>query len=256
VGAGVANGRNTKFLLLTTQRSGSAWLISTMNGIPDTTAYGELFLNRPREDGVREWDAEFSYPRFIESSEREGGTRPFSVLAYLGALYGQPGSIGFKLMYDQLLRYPEILGFLLWRRIPCVHLVRENHLDVVISETLMNQTRQAHHTSHESGKGQARVVLHPPALLRRLRKVRRKMAMGRQLLFWTRLPSIEISYESLCHDPRQFDRIWEFLGIDAPSALPASNLVKMRRGRQADVVANYDEVRRALKGTAFEATLE
>ncbi len=34
----------TKFVVLTTNRSGSAWVMSTSNSLPHVTAQGELFL--------------------------------------------------------------------------------------------------------------------------------------------------------------------------------------------------------------------
>jgi hypothetical protein len=41
----ILNG-GTRFVVLSTQRSGSTWLIDILNSIEHTTAYGELFLRR------------------------------------------------------------------------------------------------------------------------------------------------------------------------------------------------------------------
>ena len=124
----------THFVVFTTQRSGSTWLMSVLNAIDGVSAQGELFLPRSRSP-ERRWDSDFSIPRYVESKETYGSVRPFSVFRFLSALYGGEGAIGFKLMYSQLRRYPEILAYLVRERIRVVHLVRRNHLDVLISSS-------------------------------------------------------------------------------------------------------------------------
>jgi hypothetical protein len=126
------------FVVLTTQRSGSVWLMSTLNSLKDVTAHGELLLPRSRSRDLR-WDSDFARPRYIESGLRS--PRPFSLFSYLNGLYRTPGTVGFKLMYSQLRRYPETLAYLIARRIRVVHLVRENHLDVLISHAVCRQSR-------------------------------------------------------------------------------------------------------------------
>ncbi len=136
--------RRTKFVVLTSQRSGSAWLISILRKLENTSAYGELFLGRKRVPGKMEWDSDFAYPRFIETEASGLAIRPLSVFSYLDELYRQPGAVGFKLMYSQLRQYPEILAYLVRHHISVVHLVRQNHLDVVISGAVAARTGQTH----------------------------------------------------------------------------------------------------------------
>jgi hypothetical protein len=40
---------NSNFVVLTTNRSGSEWIISTLNNFQDVSAHGELFLPRTQD---------------------------------------------------------------------------------------------------------------------------------------------------------------------------------------------------------------
>src|SRR3990172_13252387 len=97
----------TKFVVFTTQRNGSTWLMSVLNGLEGVSAQGELFLPRPRSPETR-WDSEFALPRYVESKSQYRSVRPFSVFKSLSALYRSEGAVGFKLLYSQLRRYPQI----------------------------------------------------------------------------------------------------------------------------------------------------
>jgi hypothetical protein len=90
----MAVGAETKFIVLMTGRSGSVWVMSTLNNLPGVTAHGALFLPRSRAADER-WDSDFAHTRFIETKSNGLNFRPFSVFSYLNDLYGSPGSIRF-----------------------------------------------------------------------------------------------------------------------------------------------------------------
>jgi LPS sulfotransferase NodH len=243
------------FVVFTTQRSGSTWLMSVLNGLDGVSVQGELFLPRPRSPD-RRWDSDFSIPRYVESRKVHGSVRPFSVFRYLSALYGGEGSIGFKLMYSQLRRYPEILAYLIRKRIRVVHLVRRNHLDVLISFAVKNEIGKAHILSAQDRPTDVKVELDTRTLMRSLRKLELKHSAGRNVLRVGRLNHIEVAYEDLVVDPVQFGRVRAFLGIPGEDGVPESNILKTRTGRQGQVVANYDHVRAVLRGSRFAALLD
>lgn len=245
----------THFVVFTTQRNGSTWLMSVLNGLEGVSAQGELFLPRPRSPETR-WDSEFALPRYVESKRQHGSVRPLSVFNYLSALYGEGSTVGFKLMYSQLRRYPEILPYLMRRRIRVVHLVRRNHLDVLISFAVKREIGKAHILTPEDRPSDVEVELDTRSLMRDLRKLELKHAVGRTVLRVARLNHIEVGYEDLVADPAQFDRVSEFLGVPADQGVPQSNILKTRTGNQRQVVANYEDVRAALKGSKFAPLLE
>src|SRR5688572_33465139 len=135
--------RDSNFVVLTTNRSGSEWVMSTLNNFQNVSGHGELFLPRPRNLDNK-WDANFAYTRFVETKFQRFTVRPFSVFSYLNTLYSTPEKVGFKLMYKQLGLYPEILAYLVQRRIRVLHLIRRNHLDVMLSYAVKAKIGQAH----------------------------------------------------------------------------------------------------------------
>jgi len=247
--------KETKFVVLTTNRSGSTWLMSTLNSLPQVTAQGELFLPRIRVKD-RRWDSDFSRPRFIETKSKGLAFRPFSVFAYLSDLYRTPGTVGFKLMYAQLRSYPEILAYLIRHRIRVVHLIRRNHLDVLLSYAIKAKIGQAHLLSGQSAPDDIHVELDSENLIGRLEWLQKQQTMARKLLRWSRLPHLEVSYEDLLRDQAHFYLIWDFLSIQSKEQTPQSTLVKIRREGQRDVISNYDQVKEVLACSKFAELLE
>jgi LPS sulfotransferase NodH len=215
------------FVVLSSQRSGSTWLISLLNQLDDAAAFGELFLHRRRTAESDHTRFEFDYPRYLESSP--AGLRPWSVFAYLDQFYERSGTVGFKLMYSQWRKYPELLLYFWRHHVQIVHLVRRNHLNVLLSRHIKNMTQQAHLVS-AAGLPLPRfdpVELDATTLVRRLRLQQWSIAAARQLLRLNRLPHLELAYEDLLQDPAHFDCLWEFLDINpqrhSPSIAPQKN---------------------------------
>ena len=245
----------TNFVVFTTQRSGSTWLMSVLNSIEDVSAHGELFLPRPRSTEKR-WDSGFQYPRYVESRAQHGSIRPFSVFSYLTTLYSSPGSIGFKLMYSQLRSFPELLMYLTRNRIHVIHLVRRNHLDVIISFAIKQAIGKAHILSGENRPKDVRIDIDTTSIVRDLKWLQFKHDVGRQVLRTCKLRHLEVAYEDLLNDQSCFSELIEFLNIAKPEEIPQSHILKTRLGNQKEVIKNYEEVKRALENTRFAALLE
>jgi LPS sulfotransferase NodH len=243
------------FVLLSTQRNGSTWVMSVLNGFEDVAGHDELLLPRRRSPD-RRWDSDFAYPRYVESAAEYGRVRPFSVFRYLDAFYRSPGTVGFKLMYSEVKRYPEVLPYLMRRRARVIHLVRRNHLDVLVSFEVKRALGQAHVLTTQERPPDVTVELETASLVKKLKRLQRKHELGRRLLRVCRLRHVEVVYEDLVRDETQFDRIRELLAIPADEPLPASHIVRSRRGRQGDVIENYDDVRRTLESSEFAVLLD
>lgn len=238
-----------------TGRSGSVWVMSTLNSLRDVTAHDALFLCRERSSEKR-WDSDFACPRFIETKPEGLRVRPFSVFSYLNALYKRPGIVGFKLNYAQLGKFPEILAYLIWHRIRVVHLVRRNHLDVAISWAVKAKIGRAHLLVGQAASDDMRVELDTKNLIRRLEWMGKRQMIARKLLSWCRLPHLEVAYEDLLRDRSHFRRIVDFLSIKLEGDLPESTVVKIRRDGHRDVISNYFEVKEVLTDSRFAGLLE
>ena len=247
------HGDGTSFVVLATQRSGSTWLMSVLNGLSGVSAQGELFLPRQRSS-ERRWDSDFAYPRFVELETRR--RRPFSTFEYLDDFFATSPSAGFKLMYSQLKVYPEIVPYLIRKRIPVVHLVRTNHLDVLISFAVKHRLGQAHVLSGDRPADDVRVDLATSTLLADIRRLEFKHRVARTVLRAGRLRHVEAAYEDLVADPDAFARVLEFLGLSSSGEPLSSNIVRSRQGTQREVVAKFDVVAAVLEGTRFSHLLD
>jgi len=226
-----------------------------LNNLEGVSGQGELFLPRPPSK-ERRWDSDFAWPRYVEFRDRSGSRRPLSVYRYLRDLYASPGSVGFKLMYSQLKSFPEILPFLVREKIDAVHLVRRNHIDVLISFALKRQIGRAHVLSPAERPGDEKVELDTDSLVRDIRLLRLKQNLGRATLRVARLRHLEVAYEDLVSDPLRFESLLRFLHIPSKGGPLESAILRTRTGSQREVLANYDDVRRALAGSPFSDLLD
>jgi hypothetical protein len=163
-------------------------------------------------------------------------------------------ALGFKLMSRQLLRYPEVLLKLMVDEYRIIHLVRQNHLDVVISQRLMKQLGKAHSTEQVDRQT---VHLEPSSLLRALTWREREIELTRTFLLLLGkspafgLPSLEITYASLRRDAREaLNAAASFLSVPSYQEYD-SRFKKISTAPDWERIENYDEVRQALRGTRF-----
>jgi hypothetical protein len=229
--------------------------MSTLNGFEGVNTHGELFLPKPRNDD-RKWDSGFAHPRFVETRSKGIALRPFTVLSYLSDLYARPGKIGFKLMYKQLGFYPEILWYFMRNRVRVVHLVRRNHLDVMLSYAVKAKMGRAHLMVGQPAPEQLRVSLDTRTLVKKLAWLQKQQDWARLLLKLVHLPHMEVAYEDLVQDPAEFHRIGDFLEVNSRQQMPQSVLTRIRRGQHRQVIDNYEQVKNVLSKSAFASLLE
>lgn len=248
-----------RFVLLSTQRSGSTWVIDMLNSHPAVKAYEELFLEDWKERPT--WAGATDIPTWNAHWAREGAR--FKLLArsracfhYLDRVYTPRDqaleAIGFKLMYSQFRRLPAILGYMLARRTAIVHLIRSNYLDVLLSEE-SKTIRGVPHAFKEVENVQ--VALDTSSLLDTLRWKGRKIRVARTLFSHLGLPYLELTYEELLADGARFGTILCFLGIEGNAEGLRTPLRKLNKGSHRQLIANYEEVQQLLQGTRYAGLL-
>lgn len=241
-----------RFVVLTSSRTGSTWLIDLLNMVGNVEAHGELFLNRPRLSPAIAGRSDVE--RFIEIYGVPRLTRPLRVYSYLNRLYRTPSAVGFKLMYGQLGQYPEIICYLAFRRVRVVHLTRSNYLDVIVSEELAKLTGVSHAKAGAS-MGLPMVRLDASTLVDRLRRVGSKARYVRMLMRLSMCPMLEVTYEALVDGQREFERVLGFLELPMPMTQIESDLSKRGARTHQEAIANFDEIRQVLISTPFSAML-
>ena len=235
------------------QRTGSGWVMDRINNVPSAQGHMELFHHIPRQRPPQAGCND--YLRFVEMRDQLPKARIPAVFAYLDGLYQRPGAVGFKLMYSQLSQHPEILYYLARRRVRIIHLVRNNLLDILVSEELARVTGTAHVSAGEKMVS-VQVALEPMSLVARLRRLSGKRRIIRGLLALVPSPVEEVAYETLCTDPREFGRLCNFLGIPGElEDVANTRLVKRQRASHGEVLLNYPQVEDALRRGGYAGLL-
>lgn len=248
----------TKFIVLSTQRSGSTWVVDMLTSHPRVVAYSELFMHGG--EGTPKWGQEQSVPywqTFI--AERGGGrlARTYWLWRYLGQAFAErPGidAIGFKLMYSQLTRISKPLMPALWsKRVRIIHLMRRNALDVVLSKEAGEARRGVLHAREGESVESVRIRLRTEDLLERMNAHDRAIEAARNRFRRVGLPYREVVYEDLVRDESGYESLFRFLGVEP--APVSSSLQKVNPTVHEELIENYGEVRDALEGTRFAAQL-
>ena len=224
---------------------------------PAISSYEELFL--PADEDRRSWgpaDQEFFDHYYRRHAKHQFPlTRSYWALKYLDDLYApRPATdaVGMKLMYSQLKERPWLLAYMVLRRVRVVHLVRTNLLDVILSGETAKARNQYHALASDKVAPSA-VSLPVEQLLSDLESLQQSVDRIRRLLRLLPVPSVEVSYEELTRDEAAFRPVFSLLGVE-PRSL-SSRFVKLNRAPKTELIANYAEVERMLRGTRFECLL-
>lgn len=248
----------TLFVIFATQRTGSNWLMSMLDNHPSIASYNELL-----EDTGSDWgrqDVEFFEPYYARHCKHN---YPFSrarwLFRYLNELYSpQRGTeaIGMKLMYTQLWHNPSVLIYMVRHRVRVIHLVRTNHLDILLSQETA-EARQQYHAGQDEAVETPTLTLDPDKVISRLTILELGVRIARCILMLLPIKHCEVSYEQLMANPDLVSDILAFLKVrtQPESSTLVSSFRKLNTHSKPDLIENYAEIERALKGTRFERFL-
>ena len=245
-------------MVLSTQRSGSTWVVDMLTSHPRVVAYSELFMHGG--EGTPRWGHEKDLPYWQTYARNKPGgrvTRPYWLWRYLGeAFHERPAvdAIGFKLMYSQLTSIAKPLMPSLWvKRVRIIHLIRRNALDVVLSKEAGAARGGKLHARAGDDVERVRIRLQTDDLLRRMTLHERAIEGARVRFKRVGLPYREVVYEDLAEDESGFASLFEFLGVEP--APVSSSLQKVNPSVHEELIENYGEVRNALEGTPYASQL-
>jgi LPS sulfotransferase NodH len=253
----------TQAIILTTQRTGSTFLVTCLDSHPEIGCLGELLagsrLFRVPDLVYRSRYATKAY-RYL----RSGAWYPTRTMrryldeARIGTLQlDRRPVMAFKVMYNQI-RPPWIMNFLRERTsLRILHLRRANLLKTYVSSRLLTVKREDSWKPHTTEPVAA--VSMPVSPAAALESMRRAVAQyeAHERLFADH-PRLQLRYETMIDGqglaPGVARDICRFLGV---SDLPMrSSLVKMNPERLQDMVTNYDELASAIAQTEFASMLD
>lgn len=244
-----------KFCILTTQRSGSAWLKTLLNNHPKVKCFGEVFLYRGPKGGKY---SDPHYLRYYDFKKRENIVRPWSVFKYMDSFFddypGEYEAIGFKLMYNQLFARPEICLSLLKHKYKIIHLIRENYLDRILSCEGQKQLSNPHPTTNVTISP---IYLEPSSLVSKLNTMDFRVRSFRGILKMYFLGSMEVMYKDLCTQTDfTVDSLLKYIGCQStPTGNYSSPLKKIIKGNYKEKILNYAEVKEVLNSSKYSKFL-
>ncbi|MBN1557186.1 MAG: sulfotransferase [Lentisphaerae bacterium] len=244
-----------RFCVLSTPRSGSTWLTDLLNMQEGVRACSEVFLREAsRAKGSFFEERLGEHEAFDEFYSRTGGRRPYCVWRYLKHLEaGAPEcrAVGFKVMYNQLRRIPELWPIVTLRRYRIIHLVRRNVADTVLSREFRRRHLPEAHRQRPVAGG-LQVAPEPAYFAGEVARTDRYIRRMRAFTFWWPMPSLDIVYEDLCRDPGgQVRRALRFLGVPAGNVSLDSPFTRVAAGTRKERLANYDAVAAALRQAGY-----
>lgn len=248
-----------KFVLLSTQRSGSTWVIDMLNSHPAILAFSELLLEnasgRPKWGGSKKMEFWNDYFDRANNSDSELGLIFQDYLNEVFKFSNEIKVIGFKLMYGQLGAFPDGWNYVLENRVAIIHLIRRNFLNVFISRELAH-ARDLYHLREDKNLDSLRIKFDTSHLKSLLDQHGQQVRRMKRLCTSENVPYLEIYHENLLQNHSNFNEILEFLSLPAPHPALHSELRKINTFSQRKVIENYTDVAKVLKNSRYETFLE
>jgi len=239
-----------KYIILTTQRTGSNFLATKISGHPDVQYLGEVF----RETGKMK-EVPFSYYAFKRKdfSSRTKSIFSKSNLAndYLDFVfnYGEKEVVGYKLMVEELWKFPELQNALLNKDISFLKLKRNNILKRLISFQMAMKNKKWLFKKGEEVKVKT-LTLETDKLISQLEANEKEEKVIDE--FGPNEKSIDLNYETITSDPEEINRVLDFIGAKVnDSANLESYLKKQTNDDLTQVIENYEEVEKCLSNTKY-----
>jgi LPS sulfotransferase NodH len=241
-----------KFCILTTQRSGSTWVVdSIQKSTRSKGVFGEPFLDRPAKskDPWSEPHGNLVPPvRYYDWRKKTGAfflTAPKLYLTFLELYAHKEEVFGFKLMYDHLIRKPFLARQLKHGGYSMINLVRKNLLDVYISSQHRHTRKTKAHVRADDELGKKTfepLSIDPSDAYRYIRKAMWREKIAKTIVKSAGLSMERIEYELLVKsDLDQIEKLNRVIGqpIDLFSK---EGFKKMLPRKTSEKITNYNEV--------------
>ena len=238
-------------VIVTTQRSGSTFLVECLNSHPEIECSGEILNGQPDHPGPP-----FRGPlKKIKKGLRIIRTGAWMPGRWMEAFYrrGSAKVRCFKAMYDQLSRPFALRYFVENEEVRVIHLRRHNLLKVHVSTLLMNKREQL------QARAPAEAVwihMDPAKAIASMRRARAYYESFDKA--FEKHPRLQVAYENLFDgaflQAETGRRICDFLGVAQHRM--QSKLLKLNPESLRDMVTNYDELAAAISKSEFADMLD
>lgn len=223
--------------ILAEPRSGSSWLLETLNSHPGVNLASELYNHVLFQE--------------VQSFHQMETGKLGTCIAYLENKLPREKDkyTGCKILINQL-RYisPAFPRYFIenYRRADFIFLHRENAVSAQISLTIAH-THQIWHCTKDEDITKKKVHIHPPEFYNNLERFRAQKDTAWKLLEEYEVKRIRLTYEELFADKdRMIEKICTFLNIPV-GRIEFSTEKKGNPFRPEEIIENYQEVKEYLK---------
>ncbi len=233
-----------RFILLAARRSGSSFLISSLDSHPQIQCYKNVFHRRRILKNIAYFEkpGTLFYKFRSESIRKKIGCilrRKLFISDFLAELYtSSKGSktVVIKISYPN--EYPEALEWATENDIGVIHLIRKNLLKSI--------------AYHSTSRAEPTVRLSPRivklCLAERIKNIEKYRSMFKNKRYY------EVFDESIMANREVVSRhILEFISVN--HFIPLTFGLRKQNPELEDIIENYEEMAQALKGTIYEKFL-
>lgn len=238
----------TKFIILSTQRSGSTYLSYLLHSHPAVCVNGEMY----HHTHISGAPGRPKLHNFFTFQLRN--TLPVFFLNYFALTSPQPASVtGCRIMYDQLAAFSPLENYVSTSTaIKIIHLKRKNLFESFVSFQLASRSG-SWVTFNQPYRAEPPLVVSPKKCLRYFKTVT-KLRDAYDLLF-ARHETLEVWYEDLQNDPTfHSNRIFDFFGIQRKSV--TSPTKKQSLQPVHEIVSNFSALRKFFAKSQWEHFFE
>ena len=241
-----------KFVILTTQRTGSTLLWRYLDQHPEIEGHGEVFLRSlKRPDCFSTFLNNTPFGKIRNILNKRGMAD-----AYLKSLEPDQSAakaFGFKLMYNQ--NNNMLTNLMQERDFHVIHLIRQNFLKIVLSRETARARSQYHLAPGEEAKS-IKVRLDTETLIPDLNVIQKEVDAHREIFKSGRY--MEVHYENLISNKDQVTKsIIEFLGLGEEGISKMEfPLKKINSENLQDLIENFDEVQSVISDSPYQSFLK
>lgn len=253
----------TKFLIVSSQRTGSTYVEDCLDSHPQIRCYGEVLLgfDGPRAISLPRPLRRWRRPAIVTSSALSGALlSPARTIRSALTTPQEPelGAVGMRLMFNQI---RPTVGRLIAddQELRIVHISRRNVVRQVVSRVQMHAMHRMNKdfSSHSTVPVEApSVSVDPDYLISEIHAIEQGRVKLNRVL--DRHRQVELVYEDLFASDDSVREglasIESLIGVEVGGCGP-SQLKKTGSHNLEDAVSNFDELAHALAGTRYEGML-
>lgn len=249
-----------KFILLTTQRSGSTWVMDVLGRQQNIRSIEEVFLSREDTAFTVVGSRCERWMHYLQQYPRAQSCflRPWYLFKYLNSVVYEPSSernsaVGFKLMYNQLYRNQAILLYAIRHRIRVIHLIRRNVLSQALS-VVNHQDNEINHSYEEIELPATHY--NPDQVLAIMESIEQQRRFASRVLKFSGLETKTVYYEDLCEGSDAFHDLLSYIGSKYQENAHISPFKRINDKSHRAHIRNYDEIASLLQSQGLDFYLQ